>query len=395
MRSRSRIPAPSPVFGVRRGTGAPASCRNRRLLVEPLEDRRLLSVGPELVRDINLLPSAESSSPAKMIEMNGAAYFIASSPTTGDGIWKSDGTVAGTTFLTGGAQRGGYYSSDASQLANVSGTLFFTAYRGDKGIELCRSNGTPAGTALVKDIFSGYSSSWPSNLTNVNGTLFFTANDGTSGVELWKSDGTAAGTVMVKDIFPGASSGYYGGSHPHSSNPRNLTNVNGTLFFTADDGANGVELWKSDGTAAGTVLVKDIVADGDSSSPAGLTNVNGTLFFAADDGTYGRELWKSNGTEAGTVLVKDIFSGNESGSYGYSGPPNNSDPQNLTSVKGTLFFTANDGTSGVELWKSDGTGSGTVLVKDIFPGTSEPSYGSPYPNSSSPQGLTNVNGTLF
>ena len=60
------------------------------------------------------------------------------------------------------------------------------------------------------------------------------------GSELWKTDGTAAGTVLVKDIRSGAS-----GSYPH-----NLTNVNGTLFFTANDGTNGYELWKSDGTAA-------------------------------------------------------------------------------------------------------------------------------------------------
>ena len=88
-----------------------------------------------------------------------------------------------------------------------------------------------------------------------------------------------------------------------------LTNVNGTLFFTADDGVNGCELWKSDGTAAGTVLVKDIRPGSCSSCPRNLTNVNGTLFFAADDGSDGRELWKSDGTAAGTVLVKDICPG--------------------------------------------------------------------------------------
>ena len=64
----------------------------------------------------------------------------------------------------------------------------------------------------------------------MNGTLFFTANDATTGRELWKSDGTAAGTVLVKDINPGSD----------SSGPSYLTNVNGTLFFTADDGT-GVE----------------------------------------------------------------------------------------------------------------------------------------------------------
>ena len=90
--------------------------------------------------------------------------------------------------------------------------------------------------------------SLPSFLTDVNGTLFFTANDGTTGDELWKSDGTEAGTVLVKDIFPGAI-----GRIPFSSSPNFLTDVNGTLFFNANDDPTGNELWKSEGTEAGTV----------------------------------------------------------------------------------------------------------------------------------------------
>src|SRR5206468_1855806 len=96
--------------------------------------------------------------------------------------------------------------------------------------------------------------------------LFFSADDGSNGQELWKSDGTQAGTVLVKDIDPGAG----------SSDPSFLTGVNGTLFFAnfSGDGSNGVELWKSDGTAAGTVLVKDIVPGAGSSLPQDMANVN-------------------------------------------------------------------------------------------------------------------------
>ncbi|MEZ2229160.1 MAG: ELWxxDGT repeat protein, partial [Microcoleus sp.] len=216
----------------------------------------------------------------------------------------------------------------------------------------------------LKDINPGANSSNPQNLTNVNGTLYFRASEPTNGGELWKSDGTAAGTVLVKDINPGAS----------SSLLANLTNVNGTLYFNAIDPTNGQELWKSDGTAAGTVLVKDINPGTSSSAPSNLTNVNGTLYFNASDFTNGAELWKSDGTAAGTVLVKDINPGASS-----------SNPSNLTNVNGTLYFIANNPTNGAELWKSDGTAAGTVLVKDIDPGAV----------SSFLSNLTNVNGTLY
>jgi ELWxxDGT repeat protein len=268
----------------------------------------------------------------------------------------------------------GIWSSSPGGMVAIGSTVYFTADDGLHAYELWKSDGTAAGTTLVKDIFPGggywgywgwyAASSYPSNLTNVNGTLFFTANDGTNGRELWKSDGTEAGTVLVKHINTSWASSY----------PSNLTNVNGTLFFTAYSATTGSELWRSDGTEAGTVLIKDIRPAEASSYPSTLTSVNGTLFFTADDGTNGRELWRSDGTEAGTVLVKDIFPGSTG-----------SNPDNLTNVNGTLFFRATDGTSGGELWRSDGTATGTALVKDIFPGSA----------SSYPISLTNVNGTLF
>lgn len=216
---------------------------------------------------------------------------------------------------------------------------------------------------MVKDIFIDSPAGAPKYLTDVNGTVFFVANDGLIGDELWKSDGTKAGTVLVKDIIPGFA----------SSNPKNLQNVNGTLYFTADNGKNGVELWKSDGTAAGTVMVSDIYTGKASSNPTNITNVNGTLFFSAIT-SKGAELWKSNGTAAGTTMVKDI----RAGVLG-------SAPMWLTAINSTLYFTATNGTQGVELWKSDGTANGTVLVRDIYTGVA----------TSNPQGLMAHNGTLY
>lgn len=105
--------------------------------------------------------------------------------------------------------------------------------------------------------------------------------DGITGAELWRSDGTEAGTVMVKDINPGAGNTSFAA----------LTNVNGIAFVRASQvDTNNAELWNSDGNEAGTLMVRDINLSG-GSDPQCLQNGNGTLFFRADDGTNCSELW--------------------------------------------------------------------------------------------------------
>ena len=90
-----------------------------------------------------------------------------------------------------------------------------------------------------------------------------------------------------------------------SSTPKGVTEFDGRAFFSAIDGIHGRQLWESNGSAAGTFMVKDI--NGKSGSyPYSLTNVNGTLFFSAFDDTHGRQLWKTNGSAAGTSMVTDI-----------------------------------------------------------------------------------------
>jgi uncharacterized delta-60 repeat protein len=222
----------------------------------------------------------------------------------------------------------------------------------------------PPDVDLVTPFTLGSNASSPANLVDVNGTVFFAANDGINGVELWKSSGDLESTVLVKDILAGTG----------SSSPANFINLNGTVFFTANDGVNGVELWKSDGTAEGTVLVRDISAGGASSNPTNFTVVGNIVFFTANNTTNGIELWSSDGTTGGTVLVRDIQPVGTNGS----------NPANLVNVNGTLFFTASNA-SGNELWKSDGSTAGTVMVRDIIAGS----------GSANPTNLRNVNGTLF
>src|SRR5262249_8567418 len=115
-------------------------------------------------------------------------------------------------------------------------------------------------------------------LTDAGGQLFFTANDGTHGVELWRTDGTGAGTTMVVDLTNG------GGSHPAAP-----TNANGGLYFIRPYNGKNQEMLKSGGTAAGTILVKDTYTSGGEMFPIGADK--GTLYLDAKDGPEGYEPW--------------------------------------------------------------------------------------------------------
>ena len=173
---------------------------------------------------------------------------------------------------------------------------------------------------LVANIQPGSQDSTPTSFAGMGDFVYFAAA-GPTGDELWRTDGTPQGTTNVADIFPGGSFG------PNGSSPRNLTAVGNTLFFTATDATTGVELWKSDGTAGGTVRVKDIRVGANSSAPTMLTAVGDTLYFVATDAASGTELWKSDGTTAGTVQVADLTAGSASSSFGW-----------LQSVGGKLLF---------------------------------------------------------
>ena len=287
--------------------------------------------------------------------------FSANTAATGKELWVTDGTTAGTKLLA--EVDSNFLSNDANpeQMHSVDGQyLVMNAEDGILGEELYRWDAA-TGLTLIKDIRPGSSDSLISGFTTayLGGKLqtFFAANDGVNGTELWVTDGTTAGTQMLKDIFVGSS----------SSNPSNFFfhEGHGLIYFKADDALTGVELWRTDGTAAGTVMVADI-AQGTTfggspkdSSPANMAAFGPLLVFAANDGVNGLETWVSDGSTFGTSMLADLATGS-SGSF----------PHDFTEFGGKLLFAASGSGTGAELYESDGTTLGTQLVKDIRPGSS-------------------------
>jgi ELWxxDGT repeat protein len=311
------------------------------------------SAGTRLVKDI--CPGICASTPRNLAVAGGLLYFAADDGSHGVELWKSDGSAAGTVLVADLVP--GLAGSGPFFLTEVGGRLLFAATTLATGSELWATDGTAAGTALVADIEPGPGGSTPEFLGRAGGLTCWSASDSPHGRELWVSDGTPAGTHLVADLRPGGADAIpYSGfaAYPGLGFAATLGN---RLLFIADDGTAGTELWASDGTAAGTVRVKDIAPGAAASTPFAFRVLGSTLFFDATDSTAGAELWKSDGTEAGTVRVADINPG-----------PFGSSPRELAATGTLIFFRADDGTHGSELWKSDGTEAGTVLVKDIQPG---------------------------
>ncbi len=285
-----------------------------------------------------------------LVGLNGSLLFAVNGAGPVDELWVTNGTMAGTTLL---------HAFEPLNSAGIEpntffvhqGVLYFLGSDAGLGRELWRSDGTVAGTVLVKDIHTEAQNSsdfWDPHFITYNDTLFFTANSVGYDNELYKTDGTEAGTVRVRDINPGA-----GGS-----DIRDITIVNGLLFFPAL--VNGTpELWVSDGTEQGTHSVTEV------HDPHGLIALGDVLVYTDDMLALnaGRELWKSDGTSAGTQLIADIRPGAEDGVLW--------DGTYFQEANGILYFRGNDGMSGEELWRTDGTAAGTQLVKDLYPGPAD------------------------
>ena len=363
--------------------------------------RGLEGLEQRVVPALALIGNVEVSSAFPILNFNDRAFFFGQS-STGQGFepWISDGTPQGTfqiADLNAGPgssvpslENGDPIDNIATLGVQVGSVMYFAANNGSFGTELWRTDGTAAGTRLVSNIAadttSTTSSSFPRNLTNVNGRLYFSANNNIAGRELWRSDGTAGGTRLVAELTLGSTGGL-----DVTGRTGSWASVGDTLLFAGANfgsGFAGQELFAANNATSTITRLADINPGTGSSFPQNFVtirqpsaNSSGLVAFVANNGTAGQELWLSDGTTA--FMARDINTGSGSGLFGNFSTNFNYDQ--LTVVGSTLYFRANDSSTGTELWKTDGTTFGTVQVEDAAAGVF----------SSLPDDFANVNGRLF
>jgi len=361
---------------------------------------------PPDFRTVDLVPGPESSYAANFTRFGAWDYFTVSDSGQ-PGLWRTNGA---TTELVSDqmavASSNAYYRYPDQTFAVLGSYLYFVGSTAAQGRELWRTDGST--TELVKDVAPGAEDGVNPNFKKLGAYLYFTGGTTATGTELWRTNGTT--TSLVKDINPGSA----------SSNPYELVEYNGQLYFNAYTTLHGSELWISDGTSAGTYEA-DLLPGSGSSSPHGftvfrtqlfflagaeenqlwfaysntatlfpyspsevndLTVMGDKMYFAANDGDHGRELWVTTGDlgdPTGTSMLKDLSVGLQ-GSY----------PMYLTAMGSRIYFTAYDN-SGRELWSTNGLPNGTSMVADLHTESEIPGENP----SSDPKDLTVFAGSLY
>lgn len=295
---------------------------------------------PEDTTVVKAIANASNIDARHVGNLDGSLYFNFYSydddSAAAKGIWRSDGTEGGTSLLIPMDEWNSYVYMDEGVVVGDS-VIYMVTQRwiGENHdvpvLFLWQIKANGATTNIALPFGMGYS------LVAAGDRAFFTVGTPETGAELWTSDGTAAGTKLVKDLYPGSNDGYQGG----------LIAVGNQVYFAGSAGTVTKGLWRSNGTAAGTVEVPLNPGGYLSASPEPIYDFDGRLFFTALDFDHGREPWITNlaGTQA--TFLKDINDQDSAGSY----------PRMLNYANNRLFFTAFGG-----LWVSDGRESGTKLI---------------------------------
>lgn len=336
----------------------------------------ILAQTPTLVKDIYPLKEYGLPLYSTMAKVGETLLFPANNSTNGTELWKSDGTESGTTLLKDITPGDRFSSSSLSNFFSFNKLVLFTNFSNKEGRELWRSDGTSTGTYKVSNYVSGYSSS----LFSIDTTLYAKTNDGTIALNLhggshkivigkevsynlyetpikignkWLlrgansiliTDGTLANTNAIAPFKNNSSLGFMA---------INLNTSSPVVFFTHDDGTNGIELWRTDGTTQGTKLVKNIAPAGISSDPYLLSPVLNGIVFAANDGVNSISLWFSDGNEANTkLIIPDLLGKNGGNIYPLF------IPSLYDGAKAYFIF----GSGKKQLWQTDGTVGGTFKV---------------------------------
>ncbi len=242
---------------------------------------------PHIVGDLN--PGLDGSRPNHMVVFNNKLYFAAEHETKGKELWMYDGGIAHMIHDIWP----GYYNADPRFLFLYKNKIFFTCtYNYDT--ELWQFNGQSSPTRVM-NINSSVSSD-PQEYTPFRNEIYFTANDGVHGRELWRFDGVDD-PELVMDIREGSA----------GTVPLHLEVCNDILFFSGRGNDDDRELWCFDGIEAKKSHDINLYDDSD---PSDLLTVNSKLYFSADDGIHGRELWS---TECQTFEKEEFFATFNSG----------------------------------------------------------------------------------
>lgn len=273
--------------------------------------------------------TGSSQSVGALTAINNVGYFTYSylGPSYA-GTWKTDGTDPGTVELIPNVTTGS--AVNTKSFFEVGSDVVFFGTSATSGYRaLWKTDGTTIGTTMIKDSIMKFSSgNTLTDFININGISYFTISSG-AGFNLWRTDGTSVGTFILT----------YG-------NITSLTNLNGTLYFrNFSISPVGYSLMKSDGTIIGTVAVSGLGNVG-----SGIAAMGNNLYLAGKN-SFDFEPYKSDGTATGTVLLKDINAG-----------ATGSNPQYLTKVNSTMCFVADDGINRNQIWKTDGTPGGTEMA---------------------------------